>query len=316
MTWYKTRNVLSIAAAAVILCSYLLPASLAWSAAQSLWIANFDDQNVLQVKPSISLSSQPIGIAFDKSGNEWVTVGSTDVQEFTAAQLKVLAKTPAPAPHTVITSSSWTDLFGCNFDKNGDLWLADEHGALDELSHAQLAAGSDDVSPARNITSSSFKSPIFLAFDKDGDLWVSDEDAYEIFEFTPAELKAGGILTPNITISGHLADPGELAFDADGNLWVANYASSSVVEFAKSSIATSGSPTPQVVLSSTSDSLAGAWGLAFDGSGDLWIANYAAGTIVEFDPGQITSSGSPTPIVTVPQGLTAQAYQITFGPSY
>ena len=73
-----------------------------------------------------------------------MTVGSTDVKNLPQLNLKVLTKTPAPIPHTVITSSSWTDLFGCNFDKNGDLWLADEHGALDELSHAQLAAGSDD----------------------------------------------------------------------------------------------------------------------------------------------------------------------------
>jgi hypothetical protein len=174
-------------------------------------------------------------------------------QDFTAAQLRVLAKTLAPIPHTVITSGSWTDLFGGNFDKDGDLWLADEHGALDELSHTQLAAA-----PTRRLLRERSHPPA----SSHPFFWPSTRKA--IFEFTPTDLKAGGTLTPNITISGNLIDPGELAFDTDGNLWVASYGSAAVVEFAKSSIATSGSPTTQVVLSSTNDSLFGTWGEEFD----------------------------------------------------
>ena len=102
----KARNGLGIAAA-VILCSYLLPASLAWPASpQSLWIGNYGYDIVIQLKPSIGVSSYPAGVAFDKSGNEWVTVGLTEVEEFTTAQLKSLARAPSPTSPMIGTLSA------------------------------------------------------------------------------------------------------------------------------------------------------------------------------------------------------------------
>ena len=41
-------------------------------------------------------------------------------------------------------------------------------------------------------------------------------------------------------------------------------------------------------------------GIAFDARGDLWICNYASGTVVEYAPGAISASGAPAPIATVP----------------
>jgi DNA-binding beta-propeller fold protein YncE len=49
-------------------------------------------------------------------------------------------------------------------------------------------------------------------------------------------------------------------------------------------------------------------GLAFDASGNLWVANSTGQTIVEFVASQIVASGSPTPnavigSVNTPSGL-------------
>ena len=47
-------------------------------------------------------------------------------------------------------------------------------------------------------------------------------------------------------------------------------------------LAASGSPTPAVTLTTPAG---GGWGIAFDGAGDLWLANYSnANTVEEYTP--------------------------------
>ena len=92
-----------------------------------------------------------------------------------------------------------------------------------------------------------------------------------------------------------------IAFDGTGNLWVANGNFSgvnTVVDFTPSQLAASGTPAPTVVLSANSGSLGNPAGLAFDASGDLWVAN-VAGSLVEFTPSQLVTSGDPAPNATV-----------------
>ncbi len=89
--------------------------------------------------------------------------------------------------------------------------------------------------------------------------------------------------------------------------------------FKKSDLGASGSPTPKVTLSSasvlSSQSLHGPWGLAFQGKGTLWVANFTSGNISKFIPSQIKASGSPVPKVFL-QGIESGGYQITFGPVF
>jgi len=53
----------------------------------------------------------------------------------------------------------------------------------------------------------------------------------------------------------------------------------------------------------TSSTLAAPYGDAFDAAGDLWVSNYSGGTVAEFTPAQLQSSGAPTPAVVI--GSTA-----------
>ena len=84
-----------------------------------------------------------------------------------------------------------------------------------------------------------------------------------------------------------------MAFDSSGDLWVANYNSSTLVEYTPDELAT-GAPTPAITISpDRSGSLDAPDDLAFDPSGDLWVANYNSNTVVEYSPGRFTQSRGP-----------------------
>ncbi len=328
------------AARLVLVCSALVcgTAAAAWAAGGSVWIAatgNFQIAEILPnqlkhsgqpaeaVNESAAITGEPLGICFDKKKNLWVTDFSEQVLEFTSAQLKRLkASSNSPAPAVTITSTSFNDINGCNFDSAGNLRLVDQDSpSVDEISKTQLKAGGS-ITPAKIISDSAeFDFPTFLAFDKSGNLWVTNEHgspmgtgSSSLLAFSPSQQASGGTQTAAVKISsGSLNAPGELAFDNHGNLWVTNFGGETVVMFAKKDLGTSGSPTPAVTLSSAAFN--GPWGLAFQNgeSGPLWILNNNDGMLNEFVPSQIMSSGSPTPKVSL-SNTSSHAYQITFGP--
>ncbi len=152
---FSLRRLTQAIVALVLVCG---TASRGWCA--NLWLAEHHNHTVesftsSQLKKSGSPTPGGIvdiaasGVAFDKSKNLWVVVDYDEVDEFTAAQVKKLSSNDSPAPAAIITSSStFQEILGCAFDKKGNLWLTDlVAGTLDELSKAQLAKGSADLTP-------------------------------------------------------------------------------------------------------------------------------------------------------------------------
>jgi hypothetical protein len=301
--------------------------SRAWCA--NLWISfvgSVESYTSRQLKTSgmptpihLSLSGGATGLAFDMSHDLWGVSGDgTDVVRFTAMQLKNLKKDPSPTPGVVITSAStFVDIIGCAFDPQGNLWVVDGNDRIAELSKAQLAAGSGDLTPAVVISSLALDFPVFVTFDAAGNAWIDSADSDEIVEFTATQLTSGGQKAPSIVISDDgsgtsISEPGELAFDRQGNLWVPNRGANTVVEYAKNQLNTSGNPAPIVKLSGAI--FHQPWGEAFDSAGNLVVMNYANGTIAKFSAKQLKMSGAPTPRISV-TGANAKNFQIIFGPS-
>ena len=119
---------------------------------------------------------------------------------------------------------------------------------------------------------------------------------------------------PVTTISDFPSTPLSDAFDAAGDLWVST--DTSVVEFSKAELATA-SPAPTVTISTS-----GGAQLVFDPSGDLWIVTGGGpdcfGTpcsneVLEFTKDQLSTSGSPTPTVTINSTKTGPTGSI-YGP--
>ena len=102
-----------------------------------------------------------------------------------------------------------------------------------------------------------------------------------------------------------------------------------MIEFAAADLGTSGSPTPKVIITATpvvtldgiALSLDFPEGVAFDPAGNLWVANLEsdnAGSLAEFTPAQLATSGSPSPAVFLDSDIFGinihQPSLLTFGP--
>jgi sugar lactone lactonase YvrE len=268
--------------------------------------AVIEGKTVLGVTPSIIVGTgnQTNYVAFDANGNLWVTIlMSNSVVEFAASELNGDG-TPAPAIAITANAGSLNAPAGLTFDASGNLWVANAgSNTVVEFTASQLAS-SGSPTPAVTISASgqSLVGPSGIAFDTSGNVWVANEVVSTVVKFTPAQLAASGAPTPAVTLdpnANSISGPIMIAFDAKGDLWFANGFSNTLVAFAPRQLAASGSPTPTVTLSTNSGSLDFPFGLAFDGSGDLWVSNISGGSVVEFSAAQIAASGSPTPTATI-----------------
>jgi hypothetical protein len=199
------------------------------------------------------------------------------------------------------------------FYPSGDLWVANENNStLVELTSAQLAT--PDPVPAVTISSASgaLENPFGMAFDRWDNLWVVGNNSSRVYEYTKWQLAQSGSPTPRTSISDFPSTPFSDAFDPHGDLWVTTgittgagspCPSGCVVEFSRAELSRP-NPMPTVTITST-----GGANLAFTRSGDLWIvtgggAPNCFGTpctneLLEFTKAQLSSSGSPTPAVTI-----------------
>lgn len=188
------------------------------------------------------------------------------------------------------------------FDPSGDLWVGNENTSdLFELTKDEL--GQPDPGPAVTIYAGAgaLANPFGMVFDQSGNLWVASNAWDRVYEYTKAQLASSGGPAPQTTISSLPSTPiFGLAFDASGNLWVSTV--NSVVEYPKAELGTA-KPAPSVTISSS-----GGAQLVFDTAGDLWMVTGGGpdcfGTpctnqVVEFTKAELSTSGSPTPAVTI-----------------
>ena len=297
------------------------PSGLAFGSSGDLWVTNGGNNTVVEFTPAqlaasgsptpaVTLSASagslagPNTLAFDRGGDLWVENNANNtLVEFTPGQLG-MSGASAPAVTLSATADSLDNAFSIAFGPSGALWVANSgNNTVVEFTPAQLAAtGAPTPAVTLSAVGTSLNSPDGLAFDSAGDLLVMNFPSNTVVEFTPGQLAATGAPTPAATLSATadtLDDPTGLAFDHSGDLWAVNTDNNTVVEFSAAQLSTR-SATPAVTLSATTgDSLGQPEGLAFDHSGDLWVANSGNNTLVEFTPAQLAATDTPTPAVTL-----------------
>ncbi|MGA2198483.1 MAG: NHL repeat-containing protein, partial [Nitrososphaerales archaeon] len=192
------------------------------------------------------------------------------------------------------------------------------------VGQANFTSGANNAGQGTSPVSYGVSHALGIAFDSSGDLWVADTSNSRVLEFVPGSsgcaantlcngMSASLVLgqktfTTNAaneggtTNSSGLSDPWTLAFAPNGNLWVDDSFNNRILEFTKPF--SDGEAASVVVGQSTMAGnsyndgsgvcmsgctngvgFANPQGIAFDSSGDLWVADRGNNRVVEFVPG-------------------------------
>lgn len=200
------------------------------------WLSN-NTSNAIDTE---LLLSNPIGIAFDSSGNLYIACsGDGTISKITTDLVQTVFASGLTQP-TMLAFDSSENLYVSNYDT----------GVINK------------ITPAGAVSSfaTGFSNPYGLAFDSSDNLYVANSGTGEISKVTPAV-----VIT---TYATGLSDPYGLAFDAGGYLYAANYSGLTVDK-----IDTGGVVTPLGLTFSNPV------GLAFDDAGNLYVACSGDGTI-------------------------------------
>jgi hypothetical protein len=250
-------------------------------------------------------TSSITGLAFDATGNLWVSE-SNQIVEIARADL---GKPDAPTPVVTFTISTAPYPAGIAFDASGNLWvanyqLAQNGGAIVRLGRAQLGAtGSQTVTPEASLTN--IDDPSQLAFSADGSLLATGHASSRVMRFSPAQLAVTGTAntTPALTIQNASTcntpcpfTPYWIAVDASGNAWIGDPAGFVNYLYGYSAALLSATGVQQVDpdLGFSSASISSPGGLAFDEAGDLWVSSTATNDVQRYLASEIAGTGFPT----------------------
>jgi large repetitive protein len=185
---------------------------------------------------------------------------------------------------TVVSGSSYLYAYGATVDATGDIFVAEANGNVVEIPQGCSA------STCVKTLGSGFNSPTGVAVDGLGNVFVADRGANEVKEI----LAAGGYTTVN-TLGSGFNDPNGVAVDGSGNVYVADTGNGAVKE-----VLASGGYTTVTTLSDTfngGDLPADdnePTGVAVDGSGDVYVANYGYSAAYEIVAVNGSIPASPT----------------------
>jgi hypothetical protein len=182
---------------------------------------------------------------------------------------------------------------------------------------AILATGGPSSEPfgtsPRGTITSGISQPRVLATDTAGDLFVGNAGDNSIKEYPV------GSTTPSLTIKNVYVPQG-LAVDAQGNLWVSQLSTPQAIfpvvdEYAyNASNKTFASKPAKTIVGSGAASLVFPHGLAFDSSGNLFIADTGhSGAVLEVKAGSSTPSLVPLPAVAPPSGSAPVTIEMPYG---
>ena len=269
----------------------------------------------------------PHGIAFDPSGNLWVSDSeNSSIVEFQAPfttgekSSVVLGEYSDGQPN----ATNLDEPFGIAFDSSGNLWVADSNdnriveykAPLTSDEGASLVLGQTSLTSATdNVAQANMSGPEDIAFDRSGNLWVADTENSRILEFfapfSDGERASEVIGEPNFNSFGGndtqstVALPEAIAFDHSGDLWVSDSGNSRVLEFPAA--LTAGENASDLIgqysyfyggPNSTRYQLGYPDGIAFDSSGNLWVADSGYARVLEYSnpltykPSSTTSSST------------------------
>jgi sugar lactone lactonase YvrE len=159
--------------------------------------------------PTAGTLCEPLWVAFDASGNLWVTdLGNNRVLMYPPAQqiqggvaTLVLGQADFVSNSSGLSATNFDAPADLAFDSNGNLWVTDirNNRALkfappfsDGMAASAVLGQTDFVSGASGTSASNLSGPVGLAFDSSGNLAVVDSVNNRTLIFPPAQQVTGG----------------------------------------------------------------------------------------------------------------------------
>ena len=215
------------------------------------------------------------------------------------------------------------------FDSSGNLWVVDNvnNRVLEYLKgngfttaeSASLVIGQSGLgSSVSGVSADRLFRPHGITFDSSGNLWVADYANHRVLEF----LKGNGFTTgesaslvigqsdftsnASRSTAAGMGAPENVVFDSSGNLWVVDFTNSRVLEYLKGNGFTSGQSASLVLgqpdftsggIAHTASGLSGPLAVAFDSSGNLWVADRGNNRVLEYIKGNGFTTGESASLV-------------------
>ena len=282
---------------------------------------------------------RPAFVSIDRTGNVWIADSDNNrVLKYARptvngpAAILVLGQPNFTTANRedVCSSTGIARPFGVSVDSSGNVWVADTDNNrvlkyTQPSSNGQAAVlvlGQPDFTTNEEVCSSTgMTSPGTVAFDSSGNVWVSDVNNCRVLKFVnpsvngqAANLVLGqSDFTSNIvncTQTG-MYSPIGVALDSSGNVWAADMDNSRVLKFTVPSYngQAASKVLGQPVFYSSGPAcsqigMTGPYGVAFDNSGNVWVADSLNNRVLRFSTLSIASITPNSALNTGPVAVT------------
>lgn len=225
--------------------------------------------------------SNPATVGVDSTGHAWVTSYSGIVSAFSLDGDPLFA--------SGLKSDGSSENYGLTIDPSDDVWVTD--GGANKIS--EFSSSGTLISTKGGISGGGISYPIAIASDAAGNIWVVNNGDASVTEIS----NDGTPLSPSTgyTGGGALKFAVSVAVDANNTPWIASQNGT------VSHLSASGS------LLTTVSCCTIPTGIAVDGRGDVWVADYHADAVVHVSgtSGTVLSTTAGTGGLSDPYNLAA-----------
>ena len=263
--------------------------------------------------------SNVYGLAVDASNNAWLT-NEASPGSVNGGLGSVTVLSPSGQPLSGTTGYTAGGIFypiAVAIDTDTSAWILDYGNS--HLTH--LSSSGASLSGTSGYTSNFFAFPAAIAIDASHNVWVANQEDLTVTKVSPdgqtftnfsccngssglaidqlgniwisnyygnsvSRISSTGTVVANgtYTANGTLSSPQATAIDGAGNVWVGNFHAGYLTELAGASSTT---PAPGQPLSPNAGwapdaKLFGAYAIAIDPSGNLWVSNLYGASVTEF----------------------------------
>ena len=199
-----------------------------------------------------------------------------------AAAVPLVASTPVGAEALTPVITGISNPTGVAVAPGGDIFVSDSNDVYVWSNHSDSVFGvsvpPDSLTPVPALTD--LNTVNGMAVDSSGNLWVAEGGVVLVLSASTGTLFGVPVTADEpAAIVSSLTDPTGIAFDAAGNLYVSDASAGTVSVLANYTETLFGTPVTADSLTTLVSGMQQPVSLAFDGGGNLYVSDSAAGTL-------------------------------------